>query len=115
MDRQFRSAGPVEGRRKEMRMRGTGFLMDEQSSTLVVLSACRLDQPGEQLQAQRCSWNWESQEIIAESDAQRLKGRVGDDDRLQFNSTDERVRSQFRLPPSSVSEDSGAPDTQVTF
>ena len=115
VDRQFRSAGPVEGRRKEMRMRGTGFLMDEQSSTLVVLSACRLDQPGEQLQAQRCSWNWESQEIIAESDAQRLKGRVGDDDRLQFNSTDERVRSQFRLPPSSVSEDSGAPDTQVTF
>ena len=115
VDRQFRSAGPVEGRRKEMRMRGTGFLMDEQSSTLVVLSACRLDQPGEQLQAQRCSWNWDSQEIIAENDAQHLEGRVGDDDLLQFNSTDERVRSQFRLPPSSVSEESGALDTQVTF
>jgi len=115
VDRQFRSSGPVEGRRKEMRMRGIGFVMDEGSSTLDVLSACRLEQPGEQLKAQRCSWNWKSQEIIAESDAQRLRGQVGDDDRIRFNSSDGRVRSQFRLRAAPVTPGSGSPGTPVTF
>ena len=115
VDRQFRSSGPVEGRRKEMRMRGIGFVMDEGSSTLDVLSACRLEQPGEQLQAQRCSWNWKSQEIIAEGDAQRLRGQVGDDDRIRFNPSDGRVRSQFRLRAAPVTPGSGSPGTPVTF
>ena len=115
VDRQFRSSGPVEGRRKEMRMRGIGFVMDEGSSTLDVLSACRLEQPGEQLKAQRCSWNWKSQEIIAESDAQRLRGQVGADDRIRFNPSDGRVRSQFRLRAAPVTPGSGSPGTPVTF
>ena len=115
VDRQFRSSGPVEGRRKEMRMRGIGFVMDEGSSTLDVLSACRLEQPGEQLKAQRCSWNWKSQEIIAESDAQRLRGQVGDDDLIRFNPSDGRVRSQFRIRAAPVTPGSGSPGTPVTF
>ena len=115
VDRQFRSSGPVEVRRKEMRMRGIGFVMDEGSSTLDVLSACRLEQPGEQLKAQRCSWNWKSQEIIAESDAQRLRGQVGDDDLIRFNPSDGRVRSQFRLRAAPVTPGSGSPDAPVTF
>ena len=115
VDRQFRSSGPVEGRRMDMRMRGIGFVMDEGRSTLDVISACRLEQPGEQLQAQRCSWNWKSQEIIAESDAQRLRGQVGDDDRIRFNPSDGRVRSQFRLRAAPVTPGSGSPDTPVTF
>ena len=115
VDRQFRSSGPVEGRRKEMRMRGIGFVMDEGSSTLDVLSACRLEQPGEQLQAQRCSWNWKSQEIVAESDAQRLRGQVGADDRIRFHPSEGRVRSQFRLRAAPVTPGSGSPGTPVTF
>ena len=115
VDRQFRSAGPVEGRRRGMRMRGIGFVMDEGRSTLDVISACRLEQPGEQLQAQRCSWNWSSQEIIAESDAQRLKGQVGDDDRIRFNPADGRVRSQFRLRAAPFTQDSDSQGTPVTF
>ena len=115
VDRQFRSAGPVEGRRKGMRMRGIGFVMDEGRSTLDVISACRLEQPGEQLQAQRCSWNWSSQEIIAESDAQRLKGQVGDDDRIRFNPADGRVRSKFRLRAAPVTQGSDSQGTPVTF
>ena len=115
VDRQFRSSGPVEGRRMDMRMRGIGFVMDEGRSTLDVISACRLEQPGEQLQAQRCSWNWKSQEIIAESDAQRLKGQVGDDNRIRFNPSDGRVRSQFRLRAAPVTPGSGSPGSPVTF
>ena len=115
VDRQFRSSGPVEGRRMDMRMRGIGFVMDEGRSTLDVISACRLEQPGEQLQAQRCSWNWKSQEIIAESDAQRLRGQVGDDDLIRFNPSDGRVRSQFRLRAAPVTPGSGSPDAPVTF
>ena len=99
----------------DMRMRGIGFVMDEGRSTLDVISACRLEQPGEQLQAQRCSWNWKSQEIIAESDAQRLKGQVGDDNRIRFNPSDGRVRSQFRLRAAPVTPGSGSPGTPVTF
>ena len=116
VDRQFRSAGPVEGRRKGMRMRGIGFVMDEGNSTLEVISACRLEQPGEQLQAQRCLWNWKSQDIIAENDAKQLKGRVGDDDRIRFDPADGRVRSQFRLRGGApVTQESGSPGTPVTF
>ena len=115
VDRQFRSSGPVEGRRMDMRMRGIGFVMDEGRSTLDVISACRLEQPGEQLQAQRCSWNWSSQEIIAESDAQRLKGQVGDDDRIRFNPADGRVRSKFRLRAAPVTQGSDSQGTPVTF
>ena len=116
VDRQFRSAGPVEGRRKGMRMRGIGFVMDEGSSTLEVISACQLEQPGEQLLAQRCLWNWKSQVIIAENDAQQLKGRVGDDDRIRFDPADGRVRSQFRLRGGApVTQESGSPGTPVTF
>ena len=97
-------------------MRGIGFVMDEGNSTLEVISACRLEQPGEQLQAQRCLWNWKSQDIIAESDAQQLKGRVGDDDRIRFDPADGRVRSQFRLRGGApVTQESGSPGTPVTF
>jgi hypothetical protein len=69
-----------------------------------------VNQPGEQLRAQRCSWNWSTDVVIADGDvelkrdeldqittAARLEGRVGDDGVLRFGAPGQRVRSEIRL------------------
>ena len=114
-EQRFQSSAPVEGRRKAMRMRGVGFVLDEQQSTLLVTSDCQLQQPEEQLDAQQCLWNWRTQQIVAKSDAQRLEGRLGDDDRFQFDSPAGRVRSQFRLEPRSIKPNPRKSNPPVSF
>ena len=114
-EQRFQSSAPVEGRRKAMRMRGVGFVLDEQQSTLLVTSDCQLQQPEEQLDAQQCLWNWRTQQIVAKSDAQRLEGRLGDDDRFQFDSPAGRVRSQFRLEPRSIKPNPRTSNPPVSF
>ena len=96
----FHSDGPVKGSRRDLRMEGIGFTIDERLATLQVSSACRLEQPGERLQAERCLWNWRSNEIVAERDGRRLEGRV---------------RSEFRLAPAAVNQGSEASTSPVTF
>ena len=98
-----------------MRMRGVGFVLDEQQSTLLVTSDCQLQQPEEQRDAQQCLWNWRTQQIVAKSDAQRLEGRLGDDDRFQFDSPAGRVRSQFRLEPRSIKPNPRTSNPPVSF
>ena len=49
----FHSDGPVQGSRRDLRMEGIGFTIDERLATLQVSSACRLEQPGA-AQAERC-------------------------------------------------------------
>ena len=111
----FRSSGPVEGRRQALRLRGQGFVLDEQRGTVVVSSDCLLQQPGEQLRAQQCLWNWRTQQIMALSESQRLKGRLADGDRFRFNPADARVRSQFRLDSPSIRQTPDASTPPVTF
>jgi LPS export ABC transporter protein LptC len=108
--REFRSAQPFTARFKTGEARGTGFILDEAATTVTVPQDCRLNQPGEQLRAQRCRWNWTTERVRAEGDvevrreelqqitrAPVLDGQIGEDGNLRFRGGGERVRSQIRL------------------
>ena len=90
-------------------------MLDEQRGTVVVSSDCLLQQPGEQLRAQQCLWNWRTQQIVALSESQRLEGRLADGDRFRFDPPDARVRSQFRLGSPSIRQTPDASTPPVMF
>ena len=111
--RQVESAAPFQGQVGRLQVRGQGFrlLLDQQ--TAVVTAGCRLQQPGESLQAERCRWNWQSQAVRALGDVQlrrqanqqltrsdRLDGRLGSDGLAVFTSPGGgRVNTQVVVPP----------------
>ena len=112
--RQLRSVRPFTATFEAGEASGTGFIIDEEATTVTVPSDCRLSQPEEQLRAQRCRWNWSSNRVRAEGDvevrrealeqitrATVLDGVVGEDGTLRFSGGDGRVRSRIRLgePP----------------
>lgn len=110
--RTARSSAPFRGRLGATRLRGVGFAIDGEASTVLVPSGCELEQPGESLRAQRCLWNWTAETVDAsgavvlrreanglETRASQLQGNVGDDGRVEFSSPGARVESQLRLPP----------------
>jgi len=106
------SSQPFRGRYGKTLLSGNGFVLDTVANTVAVDGACRLRQPGEQLTAQRCQWNWKTGEATAsgqvvlrrqangqESRAEQLQGRVGDDGFAIFSSPGGQVRTVLRLPP----------------
>jgi hypothetical protein len=73
---------------------------------------CDLRQPGEQLTAQRCQWNWPTGRFQAQGGvelrrksyqqitrASLVNGSIGKDGTAVFSSPGSRVNSQFTLPP----------------
>ena len=108
--REFRSAKPFTAKFKTGEASGTGFILDEAATTVTVPRDCRLNQPGEQLRAQRCRWNWTTERVRAEGDvevrreelqqltrAPVLEGQIGEEGNLRFRGGAERVQSQIRL------------------
>lgn len=108
--REFRSAKPFTAKFKTGEASGTGFILDEAATTVTVPRDCRLNQPGEQLRAQRCRWNWTTERVRAEGDvevrreelqqvtrAPVLEGQIGEDGNLRFRGGAEQVQSQIRL------------------
>jgi hypothetical protein len=110
--RQASSSEPFQGRYGPIRFSGGGFRLDAASETLQVQDGCRLQQPGEQLQAGSCRWAWGAGTVEAsgsvvlrreanglETTAERLVGRIGSDGFAEFSSPGGgRVRSELRLP-----------------
>ena len=96
---------------------------------MLVPSACTLNQPGEQLTADRCLWNWTSGRFDAEGSvvlrrtaykqitrSSRLQGEIGKDGTAVFTSPGARVNSQFTLPPKGAKGASTKPaKPPVTF
>ena len=108
--RELRSAKPFTAKFKAGEASGTGFILDEAATSVTVPQDCRLNQPGEQLRARRCRWNWATERILAEGDvevrreelqqltrAPVLEGQIGEDGNLRFRRGAERVQSQIRL------------------
>ena len=104
------SSETFEAVSKQGRASGVGFEVKQQTTTVIIPADCRVNQPGEQLRARRCSWNWSTDVVIADGDvelkrdeldqittAARLEGRVGDDGVLRFGAPGQRVRSEIRL------------------
>ena len=115
LDLQRRTASsdlPFSGRYGRSDLAGGGFRLDGASSTVLVLNGCQLRQPGEQLSANRCFWDWRNGQAAAsgavvlrrkaqqlETRAERLEGRIARDGFATFSTPGGQVRSQLRLSP----------------
>ena len=107
------SSTPFRGRYGKTEISGNGFVLNLEQKTVAIEGDCLLRQPTEQLRAQTCLWNWESNEVTAsgqvvlqrqangqDSRADQLKGRIGDNGFAEFSSPGGgRVRTQLNLPP----------------
>ena len=115
--KQLKSSAPFLADLSDGKIRGDGFAIDERTTTAIIPTACRFEQPGESLTANRCSWNWKEERVVAEGDvelrrdqlnqitrASRLEGTVGKDGALRFGSPGERVRSRIRVESESTQQ-----------
>ena len=107
----IRSTEPFEADLDRTRITGDGFRADLGETTVDVNGACEIRQPGEVLEAERCSWNWDSEDVLAEGQvrlrrdendqvtrATRLEGTVGKEGRISFTAPGSKVQSEVRLP-----------------
>ena len=113
---------PFTGAMKQLQARGNALKINLAEETVLVPSACALSQPGEQLSADRCVWNWSSGRFDAEGEvvlrrqaykqvtrSSRLQGRIGKEGTAVFSSPGARVNSQFHLPPKGQKGPKGKP------
>ena len=123
----IRSEQPFEADLDEAQIAGGRFRADLNDTTVDVISDCRIEQPGEKLTADRCLWNWQSEEVLAEGNVQllreandqitrasRLEGRVGEEGLITFTAPGGKVESQVRFrsderDPSSGRRNQSAP------
>ena len=130
---QLKSEEPFTAELDKGSASGSGFVVDERASTVIIPADCRLQQPEQRLRAQRCSWNWRTDVVIADgavelkrkqlnqvTTAARLEGRIGKDGSVVFGRQGERVTSTIRLDqdPTSTSKDrkrSSPSSPAVTF
>jgi len=111
-DQQLSSDQPFQGAFNKLQGEGKQFKVDLASSTVFIPAGCNLRQPGEQLTAQRCQWNWPTGRFQAQGDvvlrratykqitrSSELRGSIGKDGTAVFSSPGAKVNSQFTLPP----------------
>ena len=93
--------------------RGNSFKVDLARTKVEIPQNCELNQPGEQLKANKCIWNWRTDEVEAIGDvilkrdannqitrSDKLEGRIGDEGTVSFSSSGSKVRSQLRIDES---------------
>ena len=110
---QLQSDQPVQADLKNSQVQGKGFKLDERSGTVIIPSDCRLQQKNESLSAQRCSWNWRRELVVADGDvvlrrkkpeqitkASRMEAKISDDGEIRFGQSGARVESTIKLNPS---------------
>ena len=106
-----RTEKPFEAELGNTRIDGQSFQAELEKTTVVVNGDCRIQQPGESLNARTCRWNWGTEEVLAEGNvrlrrddneqmtrAGRLFGQVGDQGRITFTAPGGKVQSQLRVP-----------------
>lgn len=115
------SERPFEGLINNLSVRGDSLRIDLDRETVLVPRGCRLNQPGQQLSAERCIWHWETERFQATGAVElrrsayrqitrssQLSGRIGREGTVEFASPGARVNSQFSLP----AKDSSGPQGQ---
>ena len=103
---------PFQFRRGSAQASGHGLRLDGRNHWLRIDAACRVERPGERLEAGRCGWNWESGAIEADAGVllqrsaqtqttrgQSLSGSLGEAGSLRISAPGSRVVSRFRPPP----------------
>ena len=94
---------------------GNGFEANLKTSTVLIKNNCIYNQPGESLTANRCLWNWQSNEveaignvILERDDNQQItrssimNGRMGQDGEVKFSSPGAKVMSEVYIEDSKV-------------
>ena len=112
-DQRLSSDQPFNGQFNALNAKGQSFQIDLEDSEVLIPSGCVIQQPGEELTAQRCLWNWPSGRFEARdrvvlrrqtykqiTRADRLDGKIGNDGVAIFSSPGARVNSRFTLPKS---------------
>lgn len=115
------SERPFEGLINNLNVRGDSLRIDLDRETVLVPRGCRLNQPGQQLSAERCLWHWDTERFLATGAVElrrsayrqitrssQLSGRIGREGTVEFASPGARVHSQFSLP----AKDSSGPQEQ---
>jgi LPS export ABC transporter protein LptC len=110
-ERRLESDHPFHARIDRLQVSGDRLGIDLGSETVTIPQACRLLQPGDQLSAQHCVWQWSKGQIEAQGSvllrrkanrqitrAERLQGQIGKNGLAVFSSPGSRVRSQLTLP-----------------
>ena len=106
-----RTEQPFEAELDRARIFGSAFQAELKNTTVLIQNDCRIQQPGESLDARTCTWNWGTEEVLAEGNvvvkrdandqltrASKLVGRVGEKGRITFTAPGGRVESQVRFP-----------------
>ncbi|KEF43492.1 MAG: hypothetical protein ER33_01735 [Cyanobium sp. CACIAM 14] len=105
--------------------RGQALQVDAGQRLVSIPSGCVIQQEASSLQADSCSWNWETQAIAADgavllqrpasrqlTRGSRLRGRLGDSGFVVVSAPGGRVFSQFQVPPSKTAPRPAPPRPQ---
>ena len=111
---------------KQATIRGRGFRVNQVGERVTIPSSCELIQPDQHLSAQRCSWNWGDDSVVAEGDvvlkrtafdqttrASRLEGVLNADGEIRFGAPGRRVTSTIKFKTPNQSD--GANRSPVSF
>ena len=114
------SPKPFQAKMQDAELQGTGFRIAMGDSTVTVLNKCQLNQPGEQLTASICRWNWATARVAAQGKvelrrkanqqitrSEQFTGRLGNKGTVVFSSPDGSVKSQLN-----IKDDPSRPPTQ---
>ncbi|MDB4677235.1 LPS export ABC transporter periplasmic protein LptC, partial [Synechococcus sp. AH-551-B05] len=112
------SNDPFEGLINQTQINGERFRAELDQSSVVIPEGCRIQQPGERLEARQCRWNWQTDEVLASggvrveresnnqiTEAQTLSGSVGDEGTLTFSAPGNKVRSQLTIKEKANDQD----------
>jgi LPS export ABC transporter protein LptC len=90
---------------------GSNLELQDQNQLIRIGSDCEFKQPGEQLTANSCSWNWQTGDIYASGDvllmrsqfnqstkASKMQGKTGKDGIVSFSSPGEQVQTRLQFP-----------------
>ncbi len=99
-----------DGLLKQAKVHGVGFQLFNTAHLAVVSGHCKLEQPTDSLTANRCQWNWQSDEVKAlgnvvlkrqannqTTKSNRIEGRLGNQGLVVFTSPGSRVNTQMTL------------------
>jgi LPS export ABC transporter protein LptC len=103
---------PVQGAFNTLQGQASRWRVNLANSTVALDGGCRIQQPGEQLTASQCLWNWPTGRFQAQGGVELrrasysqitraglLQGRIGSDGVAVFTAPGARVNSRFTLPP----------------
>ncbi len=106
----IRSVEPFDGILKQATVQGVGFQLFYTKQFAVVSSHCKLEQQTDSLTANRCQWNWKSDQVKAlgnvvlkrqtnnqTTKSDRIDGRLGSKGLVVFTSPGNRVNTQMTL------------------